>query len=67
MTYGVIIEAPAQADVEEAYRWIARESLERAARWYNGLVDAITALATLPARCPFAPERAFFMEDIDSQ
>ena len=64
MTYRVIIEAPAQADMEETYRWIAQESLERAVRWYNGLVDAITSLATLPERCPFAPENAFFSEEI---
>src|SRR5262249_56210476 len=64
MTYRVIIEAPAQADMQEAYRWIAQESSERAARWYNGLVDVITSLAMLPERCPFAPENAFFPEDI---
>ncbi|HJY83723.1 MAG TPA: type II toxin-antitoxin system RelE/ParE family toxin [Candidatus Binatia bacterium] len=64
MTHRVIIEAPAQADMQEAYRWIAQESSERAARWYNGLVDVITSLAMLPERCPFAPENAFFPEDI---
>jgi plasmid stabilization system protein ParE len=60
MTYQVIIEAPAQADIEEVYRRLAADSLEQAARWYNGLVDAITSLATLPQRCAFAPENAFF-------
>jgi plasmid stabilization system protein ParE len=47
MTYQVIIEAPAQADLEEVYRGLAANSPEQAARWYNGLVDAITSLATL--------------------
>jgi plasmid stabilization system protein ParE len=60
----VLIEAPAEADMEEVYRWIAQESPDRAARWYNGLVEAITSLATLPQRCPFAPENVFFSENI---
>jgi plasmid stabilization system protein ParE len=64
MTYQVIIEAQAQADMEEAYRRLAADSLEQAAQWYNGLVDAITSLATLPQRCPFAPENTFFPEEI---
>lgn len=64
MTYQVIIEAPAQADLEEVYRRLAANSLEQAARWYNGLVDAITSLATRPQRCAFAPENAFFPEEI---
>jgi plasmid stabilization system protein ParE len=64
MTYQVIIEAPAQADMEEVYRRLAEGSLEKAAQWYNGLVDAITSLTTLPQRCPFAPENTFFPEEI---
>jgi plasmid stabilization system protein ParE len=64
MTYRVIIETPAQADMEEAYRRMAQVSPERAAHWYNGLIDAVNSLATLPARCPYAPENALFPEDI---
>ena len=64
MTYQVVIEAQAQADMEEVYRRLAADSSEQAAQWYNGLVDAITSLATLPQRCSFAPENAFFPEAI---
>jgi len=29
---------------------------QAAARWYNGLEEAVNALATFPFRCPAAPE-----------
>ncbi len=64
MTYRVVIEPPAEAELEEAYRWIAREAPQAAARWYNGLVEAINSLASLPERCPLAPETDAFDEDI---
>jgi toxin ParE1/3/4 len=31
---------------------------QAAARWYNGLEEAVFALATHPNRCPAAPETA---------
>jgi plasmid stabilization system protein ParE len=64
MTHQIIIETQAQSDLEEAYRRIAQGSAERAAQWYNGIVDAIASLANFPERCAFARENAFFPEDI---
>ncbi len=64
MTYCVIIEPPAEAELEEAYQWIARDAPQAAARWYNGLVEAIDSLKSLPERCPLAPENDAFDEDI---
>jgi plasmid stabilization system protein ParE len=64
MTYRVIIEPPAEAELEEAYQWIARAAPQAAARWYNGLVEAIDSLESLPERCPLAPENDAFDEDI---
>jgi len=64
MTFRVIIQPPAQADIEETYRWIAKSSPQSAATWYNGLIDAIETLTTLPHRCPLAPENDAFEEEI---
>lgn len=64
MIYRIIIKAQAQSDLDETYRRIAQGSAERAAQWYNGIVDAIASLANFPERCAFARENAFFPEDI---
>lgn len=64
MRYDVDFTEQAQADAREAYRWIAEDSLERAAEWYQGLVEAIDSLEQFPQRCPLAPENTDFKEDI---
>ncbi|MGC2211483.1 MAG: type II toxin-antitoxin system RelE/ParE family toxin [Candidatus Korobacteraceae bacterium] len=51
MAYLVELAARAARDLERN----AAES-ESAARWYNGLQDAILALETHPMRSPVAPE-----------
>jgi plasmid stabilization system protein ParE len=39
------------------YLWLKEQVSERqATRWYNGLVDAVYSLDTLPLRCPLAAE-----------
>ncbi len=60
MTFTVIIQPPAEAEIERAYLTIAAEAPETAARWYNGLWDAIESLSLLPARCAVAPESDVF-------
>ncbi len=64
MIYRIIIETQAQSDLDETYRRIAQGSAERAAQWYNGIVDALATLANFPERCAFARENVFFPEDI---
>ena len=60
MSYELVLTDRAGADLEEAYRWYAERSPERAARWYNGFLEALGTLATNPQRCGLAPENARF-------
>jgi len=56
MTYKLIIQPPALADLDEAYRWIAERSPEHAARWLNGFLDKLQTLEHFPTRCGLAVE-----------
>jgi plasmid stabilization system protein ParE len=64
MTYRVITQPTAEAEVEDAYRWLHHQSSGAAVRWYRGLREAIESLESNPQRCPIAPESAFFGEEI---
>jgi plasmid stabilization system protein ParE len=64
MPYRVEITRAARAEAREAYLWMHEHSPEAAARWYNGLEEAIDTLRTHPRRCPLAPEAAFFGQEI---
>ena len=52
----IIISAEAEANIDEAYQWIAEANQPAADRWYQGLIEAIKGLGALPLRCPVAPE-----------
>jgi toxin ParE1/3/4 len=58
MAYRVKFAARAARDLEILY--VEKNVLESqaAARWYNGLEEAVFALATHPNHCPAAPETA---------
>ncbi len=64
MTFQVIVQPPAEIEIEQAYLRIAAEVPETAAHWYNGLLDAIASLDSLPSRCSLAPENAVFEYEI---
>lgn len=64
MTYRVRITPTALADAEELYLWIAQDSPARAVKWFNGLFDVIETLASLPRRCPMAPEAEIVGQEI---
>jgi plasmid stabilization system protein ParE len=64
MTYRVIIQPTAEAELEAAYRRIRDHAPAAAARWFNGMVEAINTLQDFPARCPLAPENGHFAEEI---
>jgi plasmid stabilization system protein ParE len=64
MIYRVVIQPPAQADIEATYLRIAAEAPETAVRWYNGLIDAIESLSLHPRRCALAPENPAFEHEI---
>ena len=57
--WSVIVELPAQQDIEEAYLWLAEREPNAADRWFNGIYDAIGSLEMFPERCPLAPESNF--------
>ena len=60
----VIVEIPAQQDIEAAYLWIAEHDDEAANRWFNSLYETIGSLELFPERCPLAPESRFFNQEI---
>ena len=56
MIYKLIIQPAALEDLDEAYRWIAEQSPENAARWFNHFIEALFTLEHSPYRCGAAPE-----------
>jgi plasmid stabilization system protein ParE len=64
MTYYVLIQPQAEAEIEAAYLWKRDNAPQAAARWFAGIVDAINALDQFPARCLLAPENEHFPQEI---
>jgi len=62
--YRVIIEASAEAQLDEAYLYIRAETPQAATRWQMGLLDAAETLEQFPGRCPLAPEASAFGREI---
>ena len=56
MAYRVEFAARAARDLEFLYEEKNAVESQAAARWYNGLEEAVYALADFPNRCPLAPE-----------
>ena len=56
----VIVETPAQQDIEAADLRIAERDSEAADRWFNSIYETIGSLELFPERCPLAPESRFF-------
>lgn len=56
MTYGVELANRAVRDLEILYVEKNAAESQGAARWYNGLEEAVYTLAKFPYRCPVAPE-----------
>jgi plasmid stabilization system protein ParE len=64
MSFQIIIEDSAYAEMDEAYQWIAQQSPQNAALWYFEITAKIDSLANFPERCPLAPESKEFAEEI---
>ena len=64
MTYKLLVQPSALADLDEAYRWIAVRSPLNAATWFNHFVEALTTLEHFPERLPVAPESKFVRQPI---
>ncbi len=56
MAYLVEITARAARDLDHLYTQINAAESMAAARWYNGLEQAVQTLEKFPLRCPVAPE-----------
>jgi toxin ParE1/3/4 len=56
MAYRVELTVRAHRDLDDLYCWIHAAESIAAARWYNGLEQAVYRLEELPRRCPLAPE-----------
>jgi len=59
-TFQVNITETARIEAEKYAQFILDNSNDSIAsnQWWDGLLDAILSLETLPARCPFIPEDA---------
>ena len=65
MKYAVVIQPSADAEIEEAYLYLVEAaSQEVAVRWFNELDAAMRTLASMPRRCPVAPESVHFRHEI---
>lgn len=64
MRYEVVVQPVAEAELEEAYRHIWKDSPERAMRWRTRLLAKAESLSRLPERCPLAPENDAFTDEI---
>jgi plasmid stabilization system protein ParE len=66
VTYRVVIAPRALADAEHIYQWIATTQTAplNAARWFDGLFEAIATLKEFPHGCARAPESEFFDREV---
>ncbi|MBF0283692.1 MAG: type II toxin-antitoxin system RelE/ParE family toxin [Magnetococcales bacterium] len=56
--YRVVITPLAADNLREAYRWLKSENPLYAARWLQGVKEAILDLGVMPESHPLAPESA---------
>lgn len=65
MSFEIVVEQRAAADINEAYQWrVENISPENATFWYFDILDKIETLRSFPFRCALAPENEFFVEEI---
>lgn len=66
MEYDVEITEAALADAERYVRFLQEECHEplAAERWWNGFLDAVFSLETMPSRCPVIPEQKHFAREL---
>jgi len=61
MAFRVEITREAELDSNAILEWlISQHAGETGLRWFEGLNRAVASLASMPSRCPFAPENAEF-------
>jgi hypothetical protein len=62
-SYQVLIEQPVLDGMDAAYA-CAGEAPQAVVAWYDGLVDAVKTLRSIPRRCTLARENDAFDEEI---
>ncbi|HEX6746447.1 MAG TPA: type II toxin-antitoxin system RelE/ParE family toxin [Longimicrobium sp.] len=62
--YGVIVQPRAERDIEQAYRFRARQNRAAADRWLDEILVGIESLEEMPSRCPVAPESAYVDREV---
>lgn len=63
--YQVAVQPSAEAEIDSAFRYLAREaSPDLAIAWFNRIDDAIISLSEMPLRCAEAPESKYFDVEI---
>jgi plasmid stabilization system protein ParE len=62
--YAIVILPNAEQEIEAAYLYIKMDSPINALNWYQAIYRKIQSLASMPLRCPLAPENDFFEEEI---
>ncbi|MGK7926757.1 MAG: type II toxin-antitoxin system RelE/ParE family toxin [Spirulina sp.] len=61
MNYRVEISSIAEAEADIEFLWISQVTdVQKAKRWYEGLLQAIYSLSKMPKRCSLARENAYF-------
>jgi plasmid stabilization system protein ParE len=59
-----IVFAPsAEWDIEDVIDWLNQHAPEKTGEWLDSLKSTIQKLATLPERCPLAPENGLWGEE----
>lgn len=65
MSYQIVIEERAYADINDAFQWrVENISPEQATDWYFDILDKIETLHTFPFRCSLARENEYFAAEI---
>ncbi len=66
MEFSVEITKAALADAEDYVQFIREDRGDSTAadKWWNGLIDQILSLETLPRRCSIIPEQRYFEQEM---
>jgi plasmid stabilization system protein ParE len=66
LEFSVEITSAALADAEAYVNFIRADRKESSAaqHWWNGLIDQILSLETLPRRCSIIPEQKYFEQEM---
>ena len=63
--FTVRVQPRALAEIEAIHRYIGEKaSLAAADHWYDGFIEALISLESIPTRCPRAPENDRFKDEV---